>query len=91
MELNIQTVELALKEASKSNPGGWVDHSRYVAEACKNIALHCKDLSSEQAYFFGLLHDIGRYAGVSSEKHLIDGYLTHWLCQQDSVFWKKDL
>lgn len=22
----------------------------------------------------GLLHDIGRYAGVSSEKHLIDGY-----------------
>ncbi len=23
---------------------------------------------------YGLLHDIGRYAGVSSEKHLIDGY-----------------
>ena len=34
----------------------------------------CKDLSSEQAYIFGLLHDIGRYAGVSSERHLIDGY-----------------
>lgn len=74
MEFNIQTVELALKEASESNPGPWADHSRYVAEACKNIALHCKNLSSEQAYLFGLLHDIGRYAGVSSEKHLIDGY-----------------
>ena len=74
MELNIQTAELALREAAESNPGAWAEHSRYVAEACKNIASHCKDLSSEQAYIFGLLHDIGRYAGVSSEKHLIDGY-----------------
>ena len=73
-KLNIQTAELALKEASESNPGAWADHSRFVAEACKNIASHCKDLSSEQAYIFGLLHDIGRYAGVSSERHLIDGY-----------------
>lgn len=30
--------------------------------------------TAEQAYLFGLLHDIGRYAGVSSERHLIDGY-----------------
>ena len=74
MELSIQTAELALREASDSNPGAWADHSRFVAEACKNIASHCKDLSSEQAYIFGLLHDIGRYAGVSSERHLIDGY-----------------
>ena len=74
MELNIQTAELALREAAESNPGAWAEHSRYVAEACKNIASHCKDLSSGQAYIFGLLHDIGRYAGVSSERHLIDGY-----------------
>ena len=67
MELNIQTAELALREAAESNPGAWAEHSRYVAEACKNIASHCKDLSSEQAYIFGLLHDIGRYAGVSSK------------------------
>ncbi len=67
MELNIQTAELALREASEANPGAWADHSRFVAKACKNIASHCKDLSSEQAYIFGLLHDIGRYAGVSSE------------------------
>ena len=57
MELNIQTAELALREASEANPGAWADHSRFVAEACKNIASHCKDLSSEQAYIFGLLHD----------------------------------
>lgn len=74
MEFNKQNAELALKKAAESNPGAWVSHSRYVAEACKNIALHCKSLSAEQAYLFGLLHDIGRYAGVSSEKHLIDGY-----------------
>lgn len=74
MELNRETAEQALKEASQSNPGAWTDHSRYVAEACKNIASRCKNLSAEQAYLFGLLHDIGRYAGVSSERHLIDGY-----------------
>lgn len=74
MEFNKYTAEQALKEAEKSNPGAWADHSRYVAEACRNIARRCKNLSSEQAYLFGLLHDIGRYAGVSSEKHLIDGY-----------------
>ena len=34
MEFNRQNSELALKEASKSNPGAWTDHSRYVAEAC---------------------------------------------------------
>lgn len=74
MKLNKQAAESALEEAAKSNPGVWVDHSRYVAEACKNIAMHCENLSAEQAYLFGLLHDIGRYAGVSSERHLIDGY-----------------
>ena len=31
-------------------------------------------MSPDRAYCFGLLHDIGRYAGVTSEKHLIDGY-----------------
>ena len=63
-----------MQEAEKSNPGPWVEHSRYVAEACKNIAERCSHLSAEKAYIYGLLHDIGRYAGVSSEKHLIDGY-----------------
>lgn len=74
MELTKQIAEQLLEKASQSNPGGWADHSRYVAVACKNIASHCKGLSADLAYIYGLLHDIGRYAGVSSEKHLIDGY-----------------
>ncbi|MEY8427432.1 HD domain-containing protein [Lachnospiraceae bacterium 46-15] len=74
MEPNRQLAEQALKKASESNPGPWEAHSRYVAEACQNIAAHCKHLSADKAYVLGLLHDIGRYAGVSSEKHLIDGY-----------------
>lgn len=74
MELNRQNAELALREALESNPGAWVDHSLYVAKACEKIASRCENLSAEQAYLFGLLHDIGRYAGVSSERHLIDGY-----------------
>ncbi len=74
MEPDRKTAKCALEEAERLNPGGWADHSRYVAMACENIALHCKSLCSERAYILGLLHDIGRYAGVSSEKHLIDGY-----------------
>lgn len=74
MILNVKTAENALLEAEKSNAGAWVAHSKYVALACRNIAEKCDDLSANDAYIFGLLHDIGRYAGVSSEKHLIDGY-----------------
>lgn len=74
MEPDLKTAEAALEEAGKSNPGKWTDHSRYVALACKNIALRCRDISPDRAYVFGLLHDIGRYAGVTSERHLIDGY-----------------
>ena len=74
MELTRKAAEAALKEAEKLNPGPWGDHSRYVAKACRNIAARCDGLSEETAYCLGLLHDIGRYAGVTSERHLIDGY-----------------
>ncbi len=74
MEPGIEQAQSALEWAAKSNPGKWVDHSRYVALACRKIAAKCEDLSPDLAYCYGLLHDIGRYPGVSSEKHLIDGY-----------------
>lgn len=74
MEFNLKNAELALKSAEQSNPGPWAAHATYVAKACQNIASRCNGISGEQAYLFGLLHDIGRYAGVTSEKHLIDGY-----------------
>ena len=74
MKLNCETAEAALAWAGKQNPGKWIEHSRFVALACKNIAAQCEDLSANHAYCYGLVHDIGRYAGISSERHLIDGY-----------------
>lgn len=74
MELTLHAAQNALSEASASNPGPWTDHSRYVAMACQNIAERCENLSADYAYLLGLLHDIGRYAGVTSERHLLDGY-----------------
>ena len=74
MELTVAAAEASLKAAEIANPGPWADHARYVALACKNIAARCPHLEAETAYRFGLLHDIGRHAGVSSERHLIDGY-----------------
>ena len=66
--------EDALREAERLNPGPWGDHSRYVALACQKVAGRCPNLDAEAAYLYGLLHDIGRYAGRTSERHLIDGY-----------------
>ena len=68
MELNRQTAQQALQAAAEADPGAWVAHSRYVAKACESIARRCPQLDAEQAYLYGLLHDIGRHAGVSSEK-----------------------
>ena len=66
--------EKALEDAYIANPGPWADHSRYVALACENIAKRCSNLDADAAYIYGILHDIGRHAGISSERHLIDGY-----------------
>lgn len=74
MLLTRYIAECALEEAHAANPGPWADHSRHVAEACRNIALRCPGMDGEEAYLYGLLHDIGRYAGVTSERHLLDGY-----------------
>lgn len=74
MLLSREIAEQALEDAFKLNPGPWVNHSKYVAMACQNIASKCPHLDENMAYIYGILHDIGRYAGVSSERHLIDGY-----------------
>ena len=74
MLLTRTVAEKALKEAHTANPDPWADHSRYVAQACEHIAKHCPGLDADTAYIYGILHDIGRHAGVSSERHLIDGY-----------------
>ena len=74
MLLTRVVAERALEQAYESNPGPWADHARYVAMACQNIASRSTHLNADDAYIYGILHDIGRYAGVSSERHLIDGY-----------------
>lgn len=74
MLLTRYTAQRALEEAHAANPGPWADHSRYVALACQNIACRCPHLDMDEAYLYGLLHDIGRHAGITSERHLIDGY-----------------
>ena len=74
MKLTSLAAEEVLIRAHEANPGPWADHSRYVALACRNIARRCPHLDEETAYVYGLLHDIGRHAGVTSERHLIDGY-----------------
>jgi hypothetical protein len=66
--------ELWLQEAGVLNPGPWIAHSRHVAEAAHNIAAHLSSLDPEAAYILGLLHDIGRRAGVTGMRHVLDGY-----------------
>ncbi len=63
-----------LDEANRLNPGPWYSHSLYVAEGAKLIAAHHVDLDPDTAYIIGLLHDIGRRCGVTSMRHVIDGY-----------------
>lgn len=74
MDPEIQTAEQTLLWAHECNPGPWMDHSRFVAMACRNLAARCPGLDPDRAYIYGLLHDIGRHAGVTSERHLLDGY-----------------
>jgi hypothetical protein len=66
--------EALMKEAQRKNPGAWVEHSRYVARAAEAIAAHHPVLDPEAAFILGYLHDIGRRAGVTDMRHLLDGF-----------------
>lgn len=72
---------LALAEAEKElqvavglNPGLWGNHSVSVAKNAQIIAENVKGMDSDKAYILGLLHDIGRRAGVTGIMHIFDGY-----------------
>lgn len=69
-----------LSEAEKNNPGPWIAHSKFVAQAAEIIAKHCPKLEAQVAYNLGYLHDIGRQEGVSDMRHILDGY--HFLITQ---------
>jgi hypothetical protein len=78
--------ETILAEARSLNPGPWVAHSQYVAQAARSIAGELPDLDEQIAYILGSLHDIGRRVGVTGMRHVIDGYnFLHDLGYEDAA------
>ena len=63
----------SLRQAVQNNPGPWEQHSLSVADNAKRIAQKA-GLNPETAEVMGLLHDIGRGAGISGIRHIFDGY-----------------
>jgi len=77
LEKGVPTLEEAkilLEEASKLNPGLWIEHSLNVGRAAELIATYDSELDKNTALILGMLHDIGRRFGVTNERHSLDGY-----------------
>lgn len=74
--MNRTEAKQLLQEAQKMNDGPWIGHSHQVAWLAEKIADKA-GMDTEQAYVFGLLHDIGRRNGPMSARHAIEGY--HYL------------
>ena len=72
--LTLSQAEKELELASELNAGQWIQHSISVAKNAKLIAEKVTDMNSNNAYIMGLMHDIGRRAGVTGIKHIFDGY-----------------
>ena len=74
----LPTAEEAMRElklAGELNPGPWVKHSVNTGIAAKKIAEKVPSMDPEKAYILGLLHDIGRRAGiVDIPTHVYEGY-----------------
>jgi HD superfamily phosphodiesterase len=69
-----EEAEFLLQQGFVMNPGPWMEHSCFVADCAKKVAMNCDDLDPGKAYIVGLLHDIGRRFGVTHLAHVIDGY-----------------
>jgi hypothetical protein len=69
-----QQAQAYLEDGKRRNPGPWVQHSIEVAKAAESIAGCHPQIETEPAYILGLLHDIGRRAGVHGMRHVVDGY-----------------
>ena len=68
------TAQEYLRQAVCRKPGAWEQHSLSVAENARLIAEQTNCIDPDIAYIMGLLHDIGRGAGVSGIRHIFDGY-----------------
>jgi len=71
---SITNAEKIINEASKLNPGCWVEHNRVAGKCAKAVAEVCNGLDANIAYVLGLLHDVGRRFGVNDLQHTIKGY-----------------
>ncbi len=71
---SLEQVEAFIGEGQNMNPGAWVQHSHFVAQAAKLIAQHHPKLDPQVAFVVGYLHDIGRRAGITDMRHALDGY-----------------
>lgn len=71
---SVSQAEKIINEASRLNPGKWVEHNRVAGKCAKAIAGECNGLDADVAYVLGLLHDIGRRFGVNDLQHTILGY-----------------
>lgn len=63
-----------LRQAAARNPGPWEQHSLSVANNASLIAKKVEGMDCDKAYILGLMHDIGRRAGVKGIAHIFDGY-----------------
>lgn len=63
-----------LEKGAALCPGPWVQHSQSVAANAMLIAEKTSIIDSDKAYVMGLMHDIGRRAGVKGIQHIFDGY-----------------
>lgn len=66
--------ENELKIATQLVPGLWGQHSISVAKNARIIAEKVKGMDCDKAYVMGLMHDIGRRAGIKGILHIFDGY-----------------
>ena len=69
-----QDAKKELEIAVMLNSGSWEQHSISVANNARLIAEKVIGMDSDKAYVMGLMHDIGRRAGVTGIKHIFDGY-----------------
>lgn len=72
--LTMEQAKQELELAVRNNPGPWEQHSLVAADNACRIAEKVPGMDAGKAYIMGLLHDIGRRAGVTGMRHMVDGY-----------------
>ena len=72
--LKLTEADKELKLATQLNPGPWEQHSISVAQNARLIAEKTSTMDCDKAYVMGLMHDIGRRAGIKGILHIFDGY-----------------